>query len=800
VNLRTGVRSGNRVRTFLAFVLTVGTGLWCTAGCNPDGTIVEREYLAVRMDDGLIGHLMVTGPLTWPWNEQPAERLHVLSRLTYAVLGTTKNLQSQVELYWAPDGGALIGYDGFVTIGETTTRARCEVDGTKAKLTTEVVGVSSKRIKRLDVTGPLVVAAANDPSLLFQLIHLLRGAVFGEAVAAGAPAGAPAGAAQAAAGSMTVTTIDVQTGKTGSLELSLLADREVDIGGKRRLVRGFVLASQAEVLFDARTGRMLRVEQPGSGVTFEVAGPEIVARAAAAAAAAAAADSAAGSAADSADAASASTTGPLAVLGGRADAFSRAVVSSNVRFVLPKTVRNLRVRLDVGVLTSEDCTVAVSSTMQRFSGTVSHDRITGEAVITSERISGPTWPLPVPTNELNATLRKLIEPSLFIESDDQDIVEQSRKILDGCRTAAEAVQRVGHWVARNVDRGAIGDSPSAKLALVRRSGDCGPHAALTVALLRAASIPSRLVGGLLYDGSLEAFGQHAWVEAAVGPDRFVTIDPMTDEMDGISAVHILCFHGMGGVRPQRLEVIDYGPVVEAPPLQPAGRPLPWTVGDSWTWRYTKDGTDFGTETVSVEAPTEADVQAQSSDRTSGAVRAPGTRRTPVTENAGPRFVLTSTTDLHHGILQLHVERRIVVTATGSVLSWHTDGRAGDVSYELTASFTEKAVRYRARRTGAPPVERTIDGPVPWPAENNCLACWMLHATQFDLHDGATVSVPVLWLDRLRTVTLVMTARKDTGGRMRLAVEPIASEFHLNEAGGRLVSMTGPGGLLIQRQP
>jgi len=58
----------------------------------------------------------------------------------------------------------------------------------------------------------------------------------------------------------------------------------------------------------------------------------------------------------------------------------------------------------------------------------------------------------------------------------------------------------------------------------RRRGDCTEHAALFVTLARAAGIPAREVGGLLWVEELGAFGGHAWAEVALG-GRWVPVDP-----------------------------------------------------------------------------------------------------------------------------------------------------------------------------------------------------------------------------------------------------------------------------------
>lgn len=69
-------------------------------------------------------------------------------------------------------------------------------------------------------------------------------------------------------------------------------------------------------------------------------------------------------------------------------------------------------------------------------------------------------------------------------------------------------------------------------------GDCSEHAILFVALARAAGVPAREVGGLMYMGDeVKAFGWHAWAEVVLD-GRWVEVDPTWNQMEP-DATHIL---------------------------------------------------------------------------------------------------------------------------------------------------------------------------------------------------------------------------------------------------------------------
>src|SRR5262249_9054336 len=154
----------------------------------------------------------------------------------------------------------------------------------------------------------------------------------------------------------------------------------------------------------------------------------------------------------------------------------------------------------------------------------------------------------------------------------------------------EATLRIARWVHQEV-RYTIADTPSARLALEKRAGDCGPHSTLTVALLRAAGIPARLVGGLMYSPSFGgSFGQHAWVEVHMGPDGWVTLDPTTGEYEQAGATHIKLFGGLGVVVPQSIKVVTFQPPNRVLNVTSPGKakPLPWKLDRKYTFKFTQE--------------------------------------------------------------------------------------------------------------------------------------------------------------------------------------------------------------------
>ncbi len=243
-----------------------------------------------------------------------------------------------------------------------------------------------------------------------------------------------------------------------------------------------------------------------------------------------------------------------------------------------------------------DSLQTLRTSMQSFEGTRRGSRIEGIVTVRSIRFDPSTAPAVGET--VSSTFQPWLQPSVYVESDDPEVAALARELTQDCKTRWDQVLAVGRWVHDQIHY-TIADTPSAKLALKTKRGDCGPHATLTIALLRSLGIPAKLVGGLLYTPSFGgSFGQHAWVEVHMGSAGWVPIDPTTGEFETVSAVHMKLFEGLGGVVADKVEVLEF-----APPNRPSDvvrprkrRPFPWKLGTTYRLRYRQGNVELGTET------------------------------------------------------------------------------------------------------------------------------------------------------------------------------------------------------------
>lgn len=194
-----------------------------------------------------------------------------------------------------------------------------------------------------------------------------------------------------------------------------------------------------------------------------------------------------------------------------------------------------------------------------------------------------TAPYPVQAGALPPDVAIYLRPSEQVQSEDPGLRTLSNELVNGARTEGEAVTRIMHWI---VDHLYYTLEPTGYDALTTKregKGNCQNYSHLTMALLRAAGIPARLVRGRTLGKSWEVDegngkrrwtakwgeGRHAWLEVYY-PDqgwlmydsqayhqfvstRFIRIEVGPDN----KAVHtdgLILWTTRGSARPKILDV------------------------------------------------------------------------------------------------------------------------------------------------------------------------------------------------------------------------------------------------------
>ncbi|HYA13440.1 MAG TPA: transglutaminase-like domain-containing protein [Syntrophales bacterium] len=140
---------------------------------------------------------------------------------------------------------------------------------------------------------------------------------------------------------------------------------------------------------------------------------------------------------------------------------------------------------------------------------------------------------------LNSEKRGLyLAASHHIESDHPEIKKVAQDVVKGATTSVEKIDRLVRWVSTEV-KDEVVDSFSAVEVLHTRKGACQAHAMLYGAMARAAGIPTRLVGGIVYMEGM-GFLYHSWAESYA--DRWLAVDPTFNQV-GVDATHVKLVEG-----------------------------------------------------------------------------------------------------------------------------------------------------------------------------------------------------------------------------------------------------------------
>lgn len=118
--------------------------------------------------------------------------------------------------------------------------------------------------------------------------------------------------------------------------------------------------------------------------------------------------------------------------------------------------------------------------------------------------------------KLDDSLLKYTVATPIMQTSHPDLVKISKKLQKNAESACELVKICNDYVYKSVRKQNTATFSSAVETLKSGFGDCGEHAVLLAALLRAAGIPAKVVLGIVYMESGKGYYYHAWVSAYTG--------------------------------------------------------------------------------------------------------------------------------------------------------------------------------------------------------------------------------------------------------------------------------------------
>jgi Transglutaminase-like superfamily len=191
-------------------------------------------------------------------------------------------------------------------------------------------------------------------------------------------------------------------------------------------------------------------------------------------------------------------------------------------------------------VTSMPETAIINTSRQKFV----KEKLRHRLILTTDKPPAKAGPVSLDEKK---KLAAYLKATSFLQCDDPRIKKQAAETVGAEKDPYKAAGLLSNWVFRNVKKQFTPVISNALDTLKTRSGDCGEHAALFVALCRAAGIPAREVGGLAYsDAGGGILGGHAWAEIYAG-GKWYTMDPTFGQKNA-DPLHIkIAEGGMGGM-------------------------------------------------------------------------------------------------------------------------------------------------------------------------------------------------------------------------------------------------------------
>ena len=149
---------------------------------------------------------------------------------------------------------------------------------------------------------------------------------------------------------------------------------------------------------------------------------------------------------------------------------------------------------------------------------------------------------PFPLGKIPSDLSPYLSPTKQVQSDDPRIRKLAKELTQDVTTQFDAVQRILTWIVDNVRYVTPPAKYDALYGLEARKGNCQNFSHLSAALMRAVSIPVRIVNGVTLDkpfnvsrkGGVLTFkmgqGRHSWIEVWFKDLGWVPFDPQQTEL------------------------------------------------------------------------------------------------------------------------------------------------------------------------------------------------------------------------------------------------------------------------------
>ena len=149
---------------------------------------------------------------------------------------------------------------------------------------------------------------------------------------------------------------------------------------------------------------------------------------------------------------------------------------------------------------------------------------------------------PFPLGKVPSEVSPYLSPTKQVQSDDPRIRKLAKELTQGVTTQFDAVQHILTWIVDNLRYVTPPAKYDALYGLEARKGNCQNFSHLSAALMRAVSIPVRIVNGVTLNQPFNVSrksgvltfkmgqGRHSWIEVWFTDLGWVPFDPQQTEL------------------------------------------------------------------------------------------------------------------------------------------------------------------------------------------------------------------------------------------------------------------------------
>ena len=189
----------------------------------------------------------------------------------------------------------------------------------------------------------------------------------------------------------------------------------------------------------------------------------------------------------------------------------------------PALFETLAIPVSRGAADDESIGLTLDSAMAPDSSVGRYYRKSGKNWVLGEVSAG--CPGKQSASPADACMREFTAPTATMQSADVRIVKIADSLVKGKTDRCDSIRACFEYVYRLLTKKYSPTFSNALETLAAGFGDCGEHAVLLGALLRAELIPARVMLGLVYVDSRKSYLYHAWVAAYAGGGAWVFVDP-----------------------------------------------------------------------------------------------------------------------------------------------------------------------------------------------------------------------------------------------------------------------------------